>query len=268
MGNWPDTEHIDLESGDGWLTIWLNRPHARNALSAGMMSELSQALKVARGDRQLRGITLRGRGGVFCAGGDIAEFQAAFQGETGTAADVAQANRRAGELFARLNEMPQVVVVLVEGAAIAGGLGMLCAGDVVVALESAQFALTETTLGIPPAQIAPFVTSRIGLAAARRIMLTGARFDGGEAHALGLADLVVDSTESLNAAEQSIRELVRRCAPGANAATKEILLASRRLERDAMAEFAAERFAACLLSEEGHEGIAAFLEKRKPRWSA
>jgi len=156
--------------------------------------------------------------------------------------------------------------MLVEGAAIGGGLGLLCAADIVAVTESAQFAMTETTLGIPPAQIAPYVARRIGLPVARRLMLTAARFDGAQAGRLGLADEVVDSAQALADAEQRVRAQVLRCAPGANAVTKEILLRATRLDDEALRQFAADRFAACMLSEEGREGVAAFIEKRKPKW--
>jgi isohexenylglutaconyl-CoA hydratase len=267
MNVFPKTTHIQLERESDWLTVWLNRPQARNALSAGMIDELMTTLELVRADRALRGLTVRGRGGVFCAGGDLKEFEATFQGDAQKPEDVAAANRVAGDLFDRIDRLPQVVLMLVEGAAIAGGLGMLCAADYVVVTQAAQFALTETTLGIPPAQIAPFVAQRIGLPAARRIMLTAARFAGAAAGELGLADEVVEDAEALSAAEQRVRQRVRQCAPGANAATKDILLATTRLDRESIREFAADRFAACMLGDEGREGIAAFIEKRRPKWA-
>lgn len=267
MSEFPDTRQIVLERSDNWLTIWLNRPESRNALSDEMLEELCATLNVAGSDRFLRGITFRGKGSVFCAGGDLKGFKASFQGEAQAREDVVAANRRAGELFEQINSVPQVVVMRVHGAAIAGGLGMLCAGDIVLVTSDAQFALTETTLGIPPAQIAPYVVRRIGLSAARKIMLTAARFDGVEAKSLGLADEVAESEEGLDAAEAEIRKQVKRCAPGANAATKAILLAADRLDREALQKLAGERFAECMLSEEGREGIAAFIEKREPQWS-
>ena len=98
-------------------------------------------------------------------------------------------------------------------------------------------------------------------------MLTGARFDGAKAGEIGLADYVVDDAPALDATEADIRKAVMRCAPGANAATKEILLAARNLDRDAMMDFAADRFAACMTGDEGREGIASFVEKRKPKWA-
>jgi isohexenylglutaconyl-CoA hydratase len=267
MTDFPKTGYIELEREPDWLTIWLNRPQARNALNAGMIDELMTTLAVVRADRALRGLTIRGRAGVFCAGGDIKGFKAVFQGGTQKPEDVAAANRLAGDLFDRINQLPQFVLMLVEGAAIAGGLGMLCAADYVVVTETAQFALTETMLGIPPAQIAPFVAQRIGLPAARRIMLTAARFDGVAAVELGLADEVVKDGAALATAAQQLRRRVRECAPGANAATKEILLATTRLDRESIRQFAAEHFAACMLGDEGREGIAAFIEKRKPKWA-
>jgi isohexenylglutaconyl-CoA hydratase len=261
------TAYIELEREPGWLTVWLNRPESRNALADEMVEQLARALEPLRHDRSLRGVTFRGRGGFFCAGGDIKGFKALFHGEPVDHGQVAAANRRFGELFERINQLPQVVVMLVEGAAIGGGLGLLCAADIVVVTASAQFALTETTLGVPPAQIAPYVAQRIGLPAARRIMLTAARFDGVQAGRLGLADEVVESAAVLGATERRIRAQVLRCAPGANAATKEILLNAEGLDRAGLRQFAADRFAACMLSEEGREGVAAFVKKRPPRWA-
>lgn len=266
MSESNDTSNILLQRDDGWLTIWLNRPDCRNALSVEMLEDLHSALTELRGDHSVRGITLRGRGGFFCAGGDIREFKEIFQGESTDQAAIAAANRRAGDLFELINSMPQVVVMLAEGAAIAGGLGMLCAADIVVVTRDTKFALTETMLGIPPAQIAPFVVRRIGLSSARRIMLTAARFDGEEAMQLGLANQVVETAAELDAVESGIRRQVLNCAPGANAVTKEILLAAGDLDRKEMRSFAADHFARCMLGEEGREGVAAFIEKRKPGW--
>ena len=264
----PETDHILLESEAGWLTVWLNRPDVRNALSTEMVDELTDLLSALRNDRDIRGITFRGKGGVFCAGGDLKGFQAVFQGEMEDEAQVAAASRKAGEMFGLLETAPQVTVMLVEGVAVAGGLGMVCAGDVVAVTEDATFALTETTLGIPPAQIAPYIVSRLGLKTARRLMLTAARFDGSDALALGLADFVAADAAGLDAIEKTIRKGVMRCAPGANAVTKDIVLATQYLDRDAMLDKAAAGFAHCMRSEEGREGISAFFEKRKPRWAS
>jgi isohexenylglutaconyl-CoA hydratase len=266
MTEFPECKTLLLERDGGWLTIWFNQPETRNALSSELTDELRAVLQQLRTNSEIRGITLRGKGGYFCAGGDLKAFKSNFQGGSQTLEDVEQASIEAGALFDLVNEMPQVVVILVEGAAMAGGLGMVCTADVVAVTRDARFAMTETTLGIPPAQIAPFVAERLGLATARRLMLTAARFNGEQAGELGLADFVVDDAAGLDQVEADIRSQVGRCAPHANAVTKEIVLATRSLERDQMVTLAAKGFATCMMSDEGREGVTSFLEKRKPVW--
>lgn len=260
-------ETLLLERDRDWLTIWFNRPEQRNALSNEMFAELNAVIEAIARDDRIRGITLRGKGGVFCAGGDLKGFRKIFQGDAGNEEEAARFNREAGVLFDKINSLPQVVVMLVEGAAMAGGLGMVCAGDVVLVAKDAKFAVTETTLGLPPAQIAPFLVERLGLRTARRLMLTASRFTGADATGLGLADFVADDAAGLEELEAQVRRQVRRCAPRANAVTKDILLATRHLDREAMIDHAAKGFAECMVGDEAREGISAFLEKRKPRWA-
>jgi len=262
----PQTETLLLSLNDGWLTITLNTPENRNALTELLAGELRKTLENVREDRTVRGIILRGNGGVFCAGGDLKAFSAGLQGDA-SIESIAQMNRNGGELFALINTMPQVVVAFIEGAAIAGGLGMACCADIVAATKEAKFSLTETQLGITPAQIAPYVVQRLGLMVARRFMLTGARFTGSDAGEMGLADYVVDDASGFAAVEADITSAVKRCAPGANAVTKELVLASTHLDANAMTTLAATRFAECLLSDEGREGVTAFVQKRKPKWA-
>jgi len=267
MINLPKTENILLEQDAGWLTIWFNRPDNRNALSKELTTELKEVLNAVRDKKNIRGITLRGKGGVFCAGGDLKGFKNNYQGGSQTVEDIAAASRQGGQMFDLINELPQVVLILVEGAAIAGGLGMVCCADAVAVTKDARFAMTETAIGIPPAQIAPFVAQRLGLRIARRLMVTASRFDGEEAHRLGLADYVVDDAAGLDQIEADMKKQVRRCAPGANAVTKAIVLATRHLNREQQLDFAAKGFAECMLSDEGREGVASFIEKRKPIWA-
>ncbi len=267
MTNLPKTENLLLEQDAGWLTIWFNRPDNRNALSKELTTELKEVLNAVRDNQKIRGITLRGKGGVFCAGGDLKGFKNNYQGGSQTIEDIAAASRQGGQMFDLINELPQVVLILVEGAAIAGGLGMVCCADAVAVTKDAKFAMTETAIGIPPAQIAPFVAQRLGLRIARRLMVTASRFDGEEAHRLGLADFVVDDAAGLEQIEADMKKQVRRCAPVANAVTKAIVLATRHLNREEQLDFAAKGFAECMLSDEGREGVASFIEKRKPIWA-
>ncbi|RZV34874.1 MAG: enoyl-CoA hydratase/isomerase family protein, partial [Acidimicrobiales bacterium] len=166
MANLPKTEKLDLELNGSWLTVWFNSKENRNALSDQLTSELSETLAAVQDDRSVRGITLRGRHSIFCAGGDLKSFSAS-QGGGATHEAMATMNRGAGDLFDQIMGMPQVVIALVEGAAIAGGLGLMCCADVVAVTKDAKFSLTETMIGIPPAQIAPMIVARVGLPKAR-----------------------------------------------------------------------------------------------------
>lgn len=266
MQNLPLTTKIQAELQEGWLTIWLDSPKNKNAIDDAMCSDLLAVMGAVREDRSVRGITLRGKNGIFCSGGDLKSFNRMQAPDVGHA-EVAKMNRGIGDVLIALNEMPQVVICLVEGAAIAGGLGLMCCGDVILGTEESKFSLTETMLGIPPAQIAPFVVARVGLPTARRIMLTGARFTGIEARHHGLLDETAVDIAELEEMEAKIKRGVLRCGPGAIAATKHLILSSRDKSGPAMMDHAADVFATCMLSDEGKEGISSFVEKRKPNWS-
>jgi len=266
MPNLPNTTKVYTEQSGGWLTLWLDSPKNKNAIGDAMMTDLLAVMDAVRDDRRIRGITLRGKNGIFCSGGDLKSFNA-MQAPGVTHAEVAAMNRRIGDVMLAMNEMPQVVICIVEGAAIAGGLGLMCCGDVILGTEDAKFSLTETMLGIPPAQIAPFVVARVGLPTARRIMLTGARFTGIEAKTYGLLDETAKDVAGLEEIEATLKRGILKCGPGAIAATKHLILSSRDKSGPEMMDHAADIFASCMLSDEGIEGISSFVEKRKPNWS-
>jgi isohexenylglutaconyl-CoA hydratase len=263
----PTTKHLILDRQGSVLTIWLNRPDAKNSLSVDMVDELHAALDAAAIDTSLRTLIVRGKGAVFCAGADIKGFKADSQGGEQNAEDVARGNRAFGELMIKLNEQPQAVIMLVEGAAIGGGLGLCCVGDVTIVTRETKFRLSETSLGIPPAQIAPFVTERVGLTHARRLMLTGARFKGEEAVQYGIGHILAEDAADLENKCAEVLAQIALCAPGANAMTKRIVFEATRSPRSDALDFASRGFAACMLSEEGREGVSAFVEKRKPQWA-
>ena len=173
----------------------------------------------------------------------------------------------AAEIFDLVNTAPQVVIVLIEGAAMAGGFGLSCCADVVICESSARFAMTETAIGISPAQISPFVIQKLGYATGRRLMLTAARFDGTEAHQLGFADFIADDVAGLEKIEMQLRKQVLGSAPGAIAATKELLGQIAGKPRKEVVRLAAENFADRMVSEEAKEGVASFFEKRRPSWA-
>ena len=262
----PDVENLLLEKDADTLTIWFNRPEVRNALSQAVADDLAAVLEALPGEADIRFVILRGKGGVFCAGGDLKMFKTVFQGGA-ERDDIVGFNADFGRLMKAVHSLPQLFVVLIEGAAMAGGLGLSCIADVVVTTADAKYSLTEVTLGIPPAQITPVVMKRIGASEARRLLLTAARFDGNEAGRLGFAHFVVEDAEALEARTAEILAQARKGAPGAIARTKEIINAVDHLEGDALVLFAAERFADSMLGDEAREGLAAFAEKRQPNWS-
>lgn len=264
----PDVENILLEQDGDTLTIWFNRPEVRNALSQAVADDLAATLEALPQEQSVRFVILRGKGGVFCAGGDLKMFKTVFQSEGGGDRDeIVRFNADFGRLMKAVQALPQLMIVLIEGAAMAGGLGLSCLADVVVTTADAKYALTEVTLGIPPAQITPVVIKRIGASQARRLLLTAARFDGREAGRLGFAHFVEDDAEAMEARAREILKQAGSGAPGAIARTKEIINATTQLDGDDLVQFAAQRFADCMLSDEAREGLAAFAEKRKPAWA-
>jgi isohexenylglutaconyl-CoA hydratase len=252
------------------LDIILHRPDAKNALNAEMVQELLRVVEYLENVRDIGAVVLRGAGGTFCAGGDIKGFMEQFKSPPpapGQKDAVAVQNRRFGTFLSRFDSLPQTIVVVVEGAAFGGGLGLAAIGDVAIAAADARFAMSETGLGIVPAQIAPFVAARVGVPQARRLALTGVRFDGREAGRIGLVHHVCEDAATLDATLAKVLADIGRCAPGANAATKRLLLASRTMPLEPLLDQAADAFAAALRGGEGREGVTAFLEKRKPTWA-
>lgn len=257
---------IQLECEDAALTIWLNRPRAKNAISDEMIEEIQFVLDEVANDRSVRAIVLRGREGIFCAGGDLKWFKSDMQSMP--ASEVAAANRTIGHLLTKLDRQPQVVIALVEGAAIGGGLGLACTADITIVTADCKFRLSETSLGIPPAQIAPFVTDRVGQMQARRMMLTGAAFDGEEACEVGIAHWAVQGSAAMEQKGSEVLAQIRACAPGAIASTKAIIQLGKNNPREQALDLASDEFAACMLGDEAKEGLMAFAEKRRPKWQS
>jgi isohexenylglutaconyl-CoA hydratase len=268
MAELPQTSHIKLDLQGGVLHLWLNRPERQNALSSQMVAEIASAFAAIAADRTVRIVILRGAGGTFCAGGDIAGMSAAQAAlPPGSPDELRDNNRRFGALLEAINAAPQVVIAAVEGYAMGGGFGLACVADITIATTGARFALSEATIGVVAASVSPFVVQRIGLAAARRLGVTAVRIDGTEALALGLASIVVEDRAGLDAAVRDACNHVLKCAPHAIAATKRLML--RAGGSDVLADLlddAAKSFAASVRGAEGREGTAAFVEKRKPSW--
>lgn len=257
--------HILLRREHGVLLATLNRPETRNALAPEVVAELARAVGIAESDDAVRVLVLRGAGGFFCAGGNVGSFQSRLDAATTDEDPVAARNREFGRFMQRLAALPVPVIAVVEGAAMGGGMGLACAADLVLATQDAKFALSETALGIIPAQIAPFVVARLGRRAALRLGLFGERVSGSAAQALGLVDELAADGAALDALLAQWLTRLCACAPGANRALKPLLRRCGRDEDGALLDDAARLFAACM-RREGAEGIAAFREKRPAAW--
>ena len=258
-----------MQLASGSMETWtLNDPASRNALSEAMVDGLIAACERAETDADLRGVVLRGAGGHFCAGGSLGGFAKTIGQPlaAGEADPLVPLNRRFGALLQALCALPQWLIVAVEGAAMGGGFGLVCCADRVLAHPSAQFATPEVTLGIVPAQVAPFVVRRLGPSAARRCLLTGERWDAVGAQRLGLVDDVVEG--DMDAAVRAAIARHAAAAPQAVAATKRLLLTQPDKPLPALLDDAALAFAQALRGPEAPQGLAAFAARKAPPWSA
>lgn len=264
----PETASLRLETDGPFLHVTLDRPKARNAMSLAMVREFMAVFDAVRDDEGIRALVLRGAGGHFCAGGDIKDMAAARAGAGKSEEDPFYAlNREFGRMLMAAEALPQAVVAVLEGAVLGGGFGLACVSDVAIAHADAKFGLPETGLGLPPAQIAPFVVRRVGLTQARRLALLGARFDGHEARRLGIVHEVAADDAELESRLAAVLGAIRRCAPGANARTKQLVLDVGNQPMDDLLERAAREFSAAVQGAEGQEGTMAFIQKRLPAWA-
>jgi isohexenylglutaconyl-CoA hydratase len=246
----------------------LDRPQARNALDDAMVQGLAEACAAVATNADARALVVRGAGGHFCAGGDFAKFRQLIA--TPAPAEgldpIATANRAFGALLEALAALEVPTLAVVEGAAMGGGVGLAAVCDFVFAAADARFATPEVTLGLPPAQIAPFVALRLGEANAKRLLLTGETLDAAAAHALGLVDAVAADKIALDALLEARLAALGRAEPRALRETKRLLVAQRDSPRVAVLDAAALAFARCLRGEAPLEGMAAFADRRAARW--
>ena len=267
--SFPETEHLLLEYTDGVLQLTLNRPASRNALNLKMVMELNAVFDACSEVEDLRAVILRGAEGHFCAGADLKEMMAGGMKppKLGEPDPVAAFSRGFGTMLRKASAVPAVVIAVCEGAVLGGGFGFACISDIALAHVDAKFGLPETTRGLPPAQIAPFVVERVGLTSARKLCLTGAKFNGETAMQLGLVHETFASETQLESKLHSLLDQIFECAPNANAVTKQIIMNVGAQDMDAVLDDAALKFAACVRGNEAPEGISAFVQKRKPRWA-
>jgi|SRR5579863_3602623 len=256
--------HITVERSheDRVATITMRRAEVRNAFNARLVADLHQAFTELRPDTRLHAVVLTGDGPAFSAGADLNMMKSstAFSQEQNLEDALALA-----DLFKIINMFPCAVIGRVNGAAMGGGLGLLAVCDIVIAVESAQLAFSEVRLGIAPAVISPYVLSKIGEARARMLFLTGETFSAAYAREIGLAHIVTSAAELDAAVEKKVVELLKS-APLAMRACKVLSLNIGSMDHETARRYTAETIARLRVSEEGQEGLNAFLEKRKPAW--
>lgn len=261
--HFPSFRLIEAMAHDGVVSLMLNDPTSMNALSAALVGEVETTIDIAVAGGA-RALILRGSGGAFSAGGDVKAMLAAMSNPPASGEDdpIAAMNRAGGRFFHRYASLPLATIALVDGMAAGGGFGLAAASDFVIATANAKFALTETSLGLVPAQIAPFVVARLGRPKAVQLALNCRRLGGREAAETGLADIFAEDGE---AALADLLSELKRAAPGAAAATKALF--ARAGHDDGFIEAAARIFAAAVRGAEAVEGIAAFMARRKPEWA-
>ncbi|MBI1251064.1 MAG: enoyl-CoA hydratase/isomerase family protein [Alphaproteobacteria bacterium] len=253
-------------SPSGVAEVLINRPHKRNAFDELVVQQLAEAFETLKGADHVRVVFLRGAGDTFSAGADLDWMKR--QGERSRDDNEADALALA-RMLKSLHDLPQLTVALVDGAAMGGGAGLVAASDYAIATARAQFRFSEVRLGLTPATISPYVIEAIGARNARALFASALPFDAAAAQRYGLAHEIVADAAGLESAMKRIAGLAVENAPGAVADAKALVryVAEHKLDDHVLKE-TAKRIAARRASEEGREGLDAFLNRRAPNWSA
>ncbi|MDR6627056.1 enoyl-CoA hydratase-related protein [Caulobacter segnis] len=266
----PDTDAmsplVHMESTpEGAVTVWINRPEKKNAFDAATIAALRQTFETLHGAEGVRVVFLRGVGGAFSAGADLSWMADAVEWDEDDNRDDAL---ELAHMLKALHDIPALTVALVEGAAYGGGAGLVAACDHALATADAQFSFSEVKLGLTPATISPYVIAALGPRTAKLLFATGRVFDADAAWSYGLVDEVFDDVAGLEAARDALIEEMVPCAPGAIGDAKALVndFAGQKLDRG-LVEETARRIARRRVSEEGQEGVRAFLARRKPSWT-
>lgn len=246
----------EIKQGAAWIT--LNRPDNRNALSSILVTELYDHLMAANADHSVRSIVITGNGPAFCAGADLKSPPGQLSEGSDRAVPYA-------DVLTAIIDSPKPVIAAINGAAFAGGLGLVGAADIVISKKNVQFSFSEVRIGVIPAIISVVCLPKLGTHHGMKLFLTGERFDGDQAVAMGLAHRAV-SEDDLHSAVQEEIDMINLGGPIAVQECKKLV---RRVPQMSLADGfkeTAEWSARMFRSEEGAEGMASFREKRKPSW--
>jgi methylglutaconyl-CoA hydratase len=245
-------------------TIWLNRPEVRNAFNAAMVAEITRAIGDLSHDRSVRVIAIRGRGKVFCAGADLNWMREATKYQR---KDNYREALELSRCFHKIYTCPKPVIALVHGASTGGANGLVAAADFAITTDDAIFSLSEVKIGLVPAVISPYIIKRIGEYPARELMLTARRITGKEAAKRGLVNISCPA-EDLENEQANLTGQLLEGGPAALRITKELINdVCNNISLTEAVEKTAGIIADIRTTAEGQEGMASFLEKRKPRWA-
>jgi methylglutaconyl-CoA hydratase len=253
---------LKLETDGEITTLTLNRPEKRNAISTEMIAELPQALdEVAEGSA--RGLIMTGAGKAFCAGMDLEDLRGLASQSPAQHLEDAQ---RMARMFYRVFAFPKPLIAAVNGAAIAGGTGLATLADFTLAVPDAKFGYTEVRIGFLPGVVSVFLRRQIGEKRARDLLLTGRIFDAEEAHNMGLVTTIVREPEKLLESARQLAATLAGLSPTSLLRTKRLLLRAQEPEIERDLEEAIHESASIRMTADFREGLASFLEKRKPNW--
>lgn len=261
-----ETILFEEPEADAIAKITLNRPDTHNAFNAQMIEELTDVFDRLAGMDEARLAVLKGAGKSFSAGADLTWMKAAAS--YSRVQNEADAIKLAA-MLRKLHDLPQATLAMVQGAAMGGGAGLVAACDVVVSMASTKFRFSEVRLGLTPATISPFVIKAIGPRWAKALFVTAESFDAPYAEKMGLVHYTAQNDEEMAMLQEHVTGLVLAAAPEAIHDSKKLVddFAGQEIT-DAIGEETARRIAARRASDEGREGLTAFLEKRKPNWNA
>ena len=243
--------------------VTLNRPELHNAFNDQMIVELADAFRTLGADPSVRAIILDAEGKSFCAGADLNWMKRMVDY---TFEENVQDARALAEMLQTIRDCPKPVIARVHGAAFGGGVGLVSACDMAVALKDATFCLSEVKLGLLPAVISSFVLEKIGPTQARRYFLTAEKFSGKKARKIGLISESVEDVEQLDAMIVEMVESLLQNAPGAVASCKTLITNVVGFDWSRAMDISTRMIAERRISEEGQDGMKAFLEKREPAW--
>ncbi len=250
---------------DGVVFVTINRPAKRNAFDAATIAALREAFETLHGADHVRVVFVRGAGGTFSAGADLGWMRdAAAWSESDNREDAMGLAR----MLKALHDVPALTVAIVEGAAMGGGAGIVAACDMAVAVKGAKFAFSEVRLGLIPATIAPYVVEAVGARRARALFLTANAMDADYAAHIGLIDSVLPDAGAIGGFVMMLSDSLKANAPGAMGESKRLVndVVGREIDHRLMEE-TARRIARARVSDEGREGVSAFLERKKPDWA-